>query len=154
MTNQVIEKLERSNLQYEVLPHPRTESAAAEARAVGVESRQVAKTVVLASEGGYIRAVVPASERLDLQKVRARLGGAVDVRLASESELGGAYPSFEIGAIPPFAGPAGDRVVVDRQLAELPEVVLEAGTHSHSVKLRTPDLLRLSGADIADIAAG
>lgn len=153
MITEVIDELDRKGLHYEVLAHSPTQTARQEARATGVPNRQVAKTIVLAVDGGYARAVLPASERLDLEKARVALGVDGSLRLATETELGLAYPAFELGAVPPFAGPAGDRVVVDRRLAEQDEVVLEAGTHSHSVKLRADDLVRLSGAELADLTA-
>jgi len=58
---------------------------------------------------------------------------------------------FELGAVPPFGGPTGDRAVLDRRLAARESVVLEAGSHERSVRLRTRDLIRLADAPIADI---
>jgi Ala-tRNA(Pro) deacylase len=153
MITEVIEQLERQGLTYQLLPHDRTQTARAEAKAVGIAPSDVAKTVILTTEAGYVRAVVPASERLDLTKTRELLDDPHS-RLATEEELGAAYPAFELGAVPPFGGPAGDRVIVDRMLAELDEVVLEAGSHDQSVKMRTSDLLTLSGAEVAEISAG
>ena len=152
MFTEVIEELGRRQVDFELLPHERTQTARAEARAIGVTTREVAKTVVLAADGGFVRAVVPASERLDLRKARALLGDHLS-RLATEEEIGAAYPSFELGAVPPFGGPAGDRVIVDRELAELDAVVLEAGSHDQSVRIRTRDLLTLANAQIGDISA-
>lgn len=153
MNTEVIDELEARKVDYEVVPHRHIETAKQEARAVGVAAREVAKTVILTTGGGYVRAVVPASERIDLRKTRGVLGADRELRLATEAELAAAYPAFELGAVPPFAGPAGDRVIVDRRLAAQDEVVLEAGTHNHSVKLRAGDLVRLSGAEVADISA-
>ena len=70
----------------------------------------------------------------------------------SESELVTAYPQFELGAVPPFGGPAGDRVVVDRRLVEQEHVVLEAGVHDTSLRLRTDDLLTAADAELVDVA--
>ena len=109
--------------------------------------------VVLVTSNGYVRAVLPASERLDLHKAR-RLLGDTTTRLATEAELALAYPTFELGAVPPIGGPVGDRVVVDKQLAFVDSVVFEAGTHSESVRLKTTDLLVLAEAEIADLCVG
>lgn len=152
MITEVIQELDRRGLDYELLPHERTKTARAEARAVGAAASEVAKTVVLTTDGGYVRAVLPASERLDLKRTRDLLADGSS-RLATEEELGAAYPAFELGAVPPFGGPSGDRVIVDLGLARLDRVVLEAGSHDQSVKMRTADLLALSGAEVADISA-
>jgi Ala-tRNA(Pro) deacylase len=131
--------------------HPRTTTAAAEAHVLGLEPREVAKTVVLSTPDGFLRAVLPASERLDLGKVRALLG-TTDVHLATEEVLAGAYPDFELGAVPPLTGGDGDRVLVDRRLCESEWVVLEAGTHEHSLRLRSSDLVELSDARVVDLS--
>lgn len=147
----VQEALQRAHVDFELIEHRRTETAGDEAEAVGVPREEVAKTVVVATRDGYIRAVVPASTRLDLRKVRELLGDD-DARLATEPELVYAYPEYELGAVPPFGTPSGDRVLVDRRLAEREDVVLEAGSHRESLRLRARDLVDLSGANIADIA--
>lgn len=152
MIHLVIEELGQQGVDYEVVPHRRTRTAKDEAAAVGVATHEVAKTIVLKTDDGYIRAVVPASERIDLHKIRDLLGRVEHPRLATEAELSAAYPTFELGAVPPFGGPAGDRVIVDRRLAEHDEVLLEPGTHAESVKLHMSDLLNLSGAEVADIS--
>lgn len=153
MMREVIAELAQQGVDYEVVPHRRTQTAKDEAAAVGVAVHEVAKTIVLRTDDGYVRAVVPASDRIDLHKIRELVGRGEHARLATEAELSAAYPTFELGAVPPFGGPAGDRVIVDRRLAEHDAVVLEPGTHAESVKLHVPDLLRLSGAEVADIAA-
>ena len=154
MTTELLtQELAHARLGYELLPHRRTSTAGEEASAIGVEPEEVAKTLVLATESGYVRAVLPASERLDLHKARGLLGVGHDARLATETELAGAYPMFELGAVPPFGGPTGDRTIVDRKVAGKDSVVLEAGSHTESVRMRTSDLIVLTHAVIADICA-
>ena len=111
----------------------------------------MAKTVILRTADGYARVVVPASERVALSKVRALLDLDTDTRLATEVELAAAYPEFELGAVPPLGGPAGDTIIVDQRLAERERIVFEAGSHDESVRVVTKDLLRLSEARVADV---
>jgi Ala-tRNA(Pro) deacylase len=148
----LVELLEEASVAYELIGHPRTTTARAEARALGLDPAEVAKTVILTSPGGFVRVVLPASERLDLEKAKAILG--TDVRLATEQELAGAYPDFELGAVPPLGGGAGDRVLIDQSLHERPSLVLEAGTHEQSVRLGTADLERLCDCQLADLREG
>ena len=145
----LVEQLERSSIEFELIDHARTENAAAEARILGLNPHEVAKTVILVTPDGFVRAVLPASERLDLRKARSLLGTG-DVQLASEQVLAGAYPEFELGAVPPLAA-GGDRVLVHRGLCDNECVVLEAGTHMQSVRLRTADLVSVSHAERVDL---
>jgi Ala-tRNA(Pro) deacylase len=143
--------LAESGVGYELIPHPHTETAKAEARAIGASPDEVAKTVIVRTADGYARIVVPASERVALGKVRALLGTDGETRLATEAELAAAFPEFELGAVPPLGGPAGDTVVVDRRLTRFDRLVFEAGSHDESVRVGREDLLRLTGARIGDV---
>jgi Ala-tRNA(Pro) deacylase len=145
-------ELDRAGLEYDVIDHRRTETARDEAQAIGVPPECVAKTVVLATDDGYARAVVAASDQLDLRKARRLLGGNKSTRLASEAELVLAYPMYELGAVPPFGIPAGDRMFFDRRLAQHETVVIEAGVHDESLRLKTADLLALTHAEVEDLA--
>jgi prolyl-tRNA editing enzyme YbaK/EbsC (Cys-tRNA(Pro) deacylase) len=143
--------LEGAGIDYKLLPHPRTETAAAEAEALDLDPDEVAKTLVLSTPGGHVRAVLAASDRIDLSKVREQVEGGKRIHLASEEDLQRDYPGFDLGAVPPFGGP-GDRVLVDARLAKRETVVLEAGSHEQSIRIQTADLLKLTQADVVDLA--
>lgn len=143
--------LEEAGVDFDVLEHPRTERAADEAAALGIGPEEVAKTLVLVAPSGNVRAVVAASERIDLHKVAGVLGvGGKKVHLASEDDIARSYPDFELGAVPPLGG-REDQVIVDERLAARDSVVFEAGSHDRSVRLKTADLVRLTSAQVADI---
>ncbi len=149
---EIIDILRHRRIEFELLPHRRTTSAGAEARALGILPQSTAKTVVARLDGQCARAVVPASARISLEKLGEALGG--QPTLLTELELSGAYPMFELGAVPPFGGPAGDRVVVDPVLLESDYVVVEAGTHEVSMRIRSHDLVSVTEALLADIRVG
>jgi Ala-tRNA(Pro) deacylase len=145
-------ELEAAGIAYETIPHDRTATALAEARALHVEPASVAKTVVLSTPNGIVRAVIPASGRLDVAKVRATLG-VESVDLLTEAALAGAYPEFELGAVPPIGGPHGDRVLVDIGICEKEFVLFEAGTHDTSIRIASADLAGHESALIGDICS-
>ena len=148
----LLETVRARDVDYELLSHPRTVSAAAEARVLDVPLEQTAKTVIVRTASGFARTVVPASRRIDLKRV-ARALDDPSVGLATEQELAGAYPEFELGAVPPFDGKLEDDVVIDAHLLATDHVVFEAGTHRESVRMRTEDLIELAHARIAEICA-
>ena len=148
----LIEALDRASAEYEVLEHPRTETARAEAQALGLDADDVAKTLVVKTPDGYLRVVLPASGSLDLPRLRELVGGGHHTHLASEEDLAREYPEFELGAVPPFGGVHADRVVVDARIAARDRVVFEAGDHSHSIQVRVADLMRAAhDPEIADV---
>ncbi len=143
--------LDEAGIEYELLSHTHTERAADEAEALGLPPTAVAKTLVLAAPEGHVRVVLPASERIDLHKLRDYVEGGKSTHLATEDELARNYPEFELGAVPPFGGAGRDRVLVDVRVARQRSVVLEAGSHEQSIRLETADLLKLTNGEIVDI---
>src|ERR1035438_1241103 len=88
---------------FDVIEHPRSESAVAEARAVLLPAEQTAKTVVLRTPGGYPFAVIPASDGLGLPKAADALQvSRHDLRFASETDMAADFPASQVGAIPPL----------------------------------------------------
>jgi prolyl-tRNA editing enzyme YbaK/EbsC (Cys-tRNA(Pro) deacylase) len=151
-TEDLTRALDAAGAAYELLPHAHTESALAEAQALGLEPDDVAKTLVVKTAEGYLRAVVPASCRLDERKVRDVTGGGKkDVHLASEDELRRDYPDFDLGTVPPVGGARHDAVIVDSRVAARESVVLEAGSHEQSVRIAPADLVRAARAEVMDI---
>jgi Cys-tRNA(Pro) deacylase len=148
----VTKVFDKAGVEYELLSHRHTETAAAEAEALGVDPGEVGKTLVLSTPDGNVRAVLPGSARLDVRKVRDVLGvTGKRVHLLSEDALRRDYKEFELGAVPPLGGKSKDRVLVDTRLAERDSIVIEAGSHDESVRITTADLIRLTEAQVADI---
>jgi Ala-tRNA(Pro) deacylase len=143
--------LDQAGVEYELLEHLHTERASDEAEALGLPPKAVAKTLVLDAPEGHVRVVLPASERIDLRKVRQHVEGGKSIHLATEDELARDYPDFELGAVPPFGGSGRDRVLVDVRVSEQHAVVLGAGSHDRSVRVETADLLKLTDAEVVDI---
>ena len=144
--------LDDAGAEYELLHHAHTERAVAEAEALGLEPADVAKTLIARTPGGMLRALVPASERIDMRKLREAVGGAKDeVQLASEEDMARDYPEFPLGAVPPVGGARNDPVIVDRKLVEREWLVFEAGSHDDSIRVRTDDFLRITDARTAEL---
>ncbi len=151
-SNLLTERLDQAGVAYELLEHNPTDRAAEEATALGLRLNEVAKTIVVTAREGNLRVLLPASERIDMHKLRDLLGAGKELHLLSEEALGAEYPDFELGAVPPVGG-REDGVVVDRRVAELDAVVFEAGSHDRSVRMATDDLVSMTGARVADVCS-
>jgi Ala-tRNA(Pro) deacylase len=126
---------------FEVVPHRRAFTSLQEARELGVAAEQVLKTVALWTEGKYVLAVVPASRRLELRLVRDALEDSA-ARLASEAELRGDFPGYELGALPPLGSLLGVPLLVDPEVLDHEVVLFAAGTETESVRAATAELFR------------
>jgi Ala-tRNA(Pro) deacylase len=143
--------LERQGVPFEIVEHERTETAAAEARAAGMPADDVAKTVVLRDDGGYRLAVIPASCRLDMAKVREVLGATHGLRFVTEAEMASDFGHFEVGALPPFAPMVEAVELMDERLLDHDRILCGGGDHEHAVLLDPLDLVRAGQARVADL---
>ena len=143
--------LDGEGVPYEVVDHRPTFSAAAEARASGAEPREAAKTLALHDRGGYRMAVIPASHRLDLHRVRELLGATSHLRLATEAELERDFPMFDVGAMPPLAAMMPMPEILDVHLLYHDQIVCAGGDHEHAVRMDPRDLMRVCEPRVAAI---
>lgn len=143
------EALADHGIPFETLEHDRTDRAVDEAAALGLEPHGVAKTIVVTTGGGNVRVLLPASERLDMHKLRG-LFNSGDLHFLTEEDLAREYPDFELGAVPPIGGP-NDELVIDQRIPARRHVVFEAGTHDCSVRVESSDLVSIGRARVADV---
>lgn len=132
-----------------VLTHRTAFTAQEEAAATHIPGRQWAKTVVCFADEEPILAVLPAHYHVDLERLR-KLAGAATIRIAMERELSALYPGCETGAVPPLGHLFGQRVYVDRVIAEDPEVVFHGGTHVDAVRMKYSDLAAVAAPVVGD----
>jgi Ala-tRNA(Pro) deacylase len=145
--------LDEQGVRYDVVEHRTTYTATAEARAAGVPPEDVAKTVLLRDESGYRLAVIAASDRLDVDKVRELFGAGKSLRLATEQEMQSDFEAFEVGALPPIGPMLPAPEVLDRKLLEHERILFSGGDHRHGVLMDPNDLVQLTQAKVADVRA-
>ncbi len=146
----VREVLDTAGVGYEVVEHDAVYSAADEATAAGQEPQVTAKTLAVIDHERVWLAVVPATRRLDLDRARRALRADSHLRLATEEELAREFPSFDVGALPPF-GPASVPEVIDIRLLYHDRVLCAGGDHRHGVLVDPRDILRLAEPRVADV---
>jgi Ala-tRNA(Pro) deacylase len=147
----VVGFLRESGVSHEVLEHEPTYSASEDAAATGTRPAEEAKTILLRSGERYRVAVLPASARLDLHKVRELLGESARLRLATEAEMEADFPQFEVGTVPPVGPMLPAPEIVDRRLLDCERIVAAAGDHRHSVRLDPREIVRVADALVADV---
>ena len=129
------------DLSYEILQHPHTSSSEETADAAYIWGDQLAKSILLEDDRGYLMVVLPASHRVDLRKLRAALNRKFE--FATESEIAEIFSDCEIGAVPPLGTAYGIPVVYDDHLRKLGSVYFEAGDHG--------DLVYMGGAEFMSL---
>jgi len=143
--------LEQAGIDHDVIEHQPTYSAIAEAHAARVEPRYTAKTLLLHDRDGWRIAVLPANRRLDIERARRLLSGTGHLRLATELEMKEAFPSFDVGALPPVGPMLPLPEVLDVRLLYRDEVLCPGGDHTHAVRLDPRDLVRIAEPRVGDL---
>ena len=127
-----------------------TPTARAAAKAVGCERAQIVKSLVFVCDELPVFALVPGDRRADERKVAAA-AGARYARTARPDEVVAAT-GFEPGGVAPFPAPGITRTLIDRELLAHEIVWIGAGSERHMAGLAPLDLVRIAGAEPADLA--
>ncbi|HTT33015.1 MAG TPA: YbaK/EbsC family protein [Methylomirabilota bacterium] len=134
--------LNAKHIQFSMIYHAPTDSAQMAASAMHLPGKEVAKAVALQAGDREILAVLPASYRINFEKLSAIAGA--EVRLMDEEAYSELFPDCERGVIPAFGELYGVPVYLDEALAEDPEIILSAGTYHDSVRMGNVDFVHLA----------
>lgn len=120
--------LSLTDVDFKILSHHKSFTAAETARASNVGSEQLAKAVALKDELGPLLAVMPANHHLELERLQEILHRP-GLGLMREDELSEVFYDCERGAVPPLGPDYLVPTVVDRALTEQEDIYFEAGDH-------------------------
>ena len=134
--------LDSNNIRYFIISHSPAYTAQEIAASAHVPGGELAKTVIVTIDGKLAMAVLPASYKLDFEKLK-RAAGKGDVLLASEEDFADMFPGCEVGAMPPFGNLYGMQTYVAEELAEDQEIVFNAGNHMELLRLSFTDFEKL-----------
>ena len=142
--------LKQQGVRYEVLHHARAFTAQRIAQAEHIPGKMQVKVVMLRSGDQFYMAVLPAVAQVDVGAFNKATGKKC--QLATEVEFKDLFPDCEIGAMPPLGSFYMLPVYADDMLEEDDEIVMQAGTHTESVKITWDDYLRLERPTLVQIS--
>jgi Ala-tRNA(Pro) deacylase len=146
------ELLDREHIKYITIQHSPAYTAQEVAAAAHVSGKEMAKTVVTKLDGKPALVVLPASERVNFDQLRANTG-AREVELATEQEFVTLFPECELGAMPPFGNLYGLDTYVARNLADDEEIAFNSGTHTELIRMPYRDFERVVHPKSLDVRA-
>ena len=130
--------LQVQRVPFEVLLHRPTPSATRLAQSVHEPGHRVAKVVLLRAGERFALAVLPATRRIEWERLPEVLGTRA-VGLATEDEVEAVFVDCQRGALPPFGRLYGLTTVVDSSLAEADDIVFEGNTRHEGLRIRFRD---------------
>ena len=140
-----------AGLELEVKRFPEeTRTAADAARAIGCEVAQIVKSLVFIADDRPVVALVSGVDRVDTALLATAVGAGA-ARRATGDEARSAT-GFAIGGVPPFGHAEPLIVLLDPRLLAHEVVWAAAGLPDAVFAIRPEDLVRVSGARVADVA--
>jgi Ala-tRNA(Pro) deacylase len=136
--SQITDFLDGKGVPYRCLTHGQEFTAPRVAESQHVSGKELAKSVLVVVDDSLVMAVVPANERLDLEKL-AHLVGASSFRLARESEFEDRFAPCEVGAEPPLGSLYRIPVWLDASFEDHDTITFNAGTHTDTIQMRLSD---------------
>jgi len=146
--SRVHEFMMEHGLRFDVLSHPHSHSSMDTAHLARIPASSLAKSVVLEDDHGYLMAVLPSTQHVQLgilSRVMHR-----ELRLATESELSELFGDCEAGAVPPLGAVYGMRMIVDESLANEDEIYFEAGDHEKIIQMSRSDFMTMMEMENAE----
>ncbi len=136
------EYLDSNSVKYVILKHSQAYTAQEIAAMAHIPGKKLAKTVLIKLDGKMAMAVLPATYKVEFEKLQEALGSE-KIRLANEQEFKDKFPGCEVGAMPPFGNLYDMEVFVAASLVEDEDILFNAGSHLELMKLAYKDFERL-----------
>jgi len=145
--------LDERKIPYKLYPHSEVHDAQHLAEVLRIPGRNVAKTVMLYADRGYVcvLVVLPATARVDLELVSKCLGGA-EVRLATQAEIAAHCPECEYGVLPPCGSSLGMKTIVDQSLAQHEDLFFQGCSRQEAIRMKYNDFISLERPLVTSIA--
>lgn len=147
------EALGALGVEAEIIEFPEsTRTSEDAARAVGTTVERIVKSLVFLADGKPILVLASGANRVDARKL-AQAVGATRIGKADAEQVRRAT-GFAIGGVPPLGHAAPLPVFADRDLLALDLVYAAAGTPHAVFGIQPATLLRVTGAQVVDLAEG
>ena len=135
--------LDSAGVHYDLIEHPYAVTSMHIADEAHVSGEDVVKAVLLNDGDDHVLAVVPATHRVQLGKMRKNYNRYMS--LASEKDISEIFGDCDPGAVLPIGLAYGLDVIFDNSLYEHDDVYFEAGDHTDLVHVSGREFMNLLG---------
>jgi Ala-tRNA(Pro) deacylase len=125
--------LNSKGVTYDVITHPKTQYSMETAASAHIPGDQLAKSVILEDEQGYLMAIIPSTHHVEIGKLHKLLNRQLG--LATEQELKDLLPDCDVGAVPALGNAYGIETIIDDSLTGYSDIYFESGSHREVVHL-------------------
>lgn len=137
--------LKKQKAKYKLIKHKTVYTAFDAAKTQGIELKQVGKTLLVKADNKFVFAVLPASKRLDLNKLKKEVNKqqkklkekiVKKLLICNERQIVRNFTKGK-GALSPFGSLYKCQTFVDRGLLKNKKINLNAGSFEESLEMTT-----------------
>jgi Ala-tRNA(Pro) deacylase len=152
VSKKLLSYLDRKKAAYKLIKHRTVYTAYDAAKTMRAKLDQIAKTLVVKADRFYLLAVLPATRRLDLGKLK-KITKAKKLEIAKENVMKKVFKT-KPGAVVPFGELYKVPVFIDKTLLKAKQIIAGAGTHEDSLVMTGKNFLKAVGeARVADFGS-
>jgi Ala-tRNA(Pro) deacylase len=138
----IVQKLEKQGIDYEIVEHEPVYTNPAMAEALGVSESETVKSLVLSTkEKKIVVFVMPGNKKVDW-KAAAKTAGTKKVGFAKPEQVS-ELVGCEVGCVPPFGHMTDLPIYLDGELLHQSVVYFNPGVHDKSFKVTSRNLKKL-----------
>lgn len=149
--SRIKEYLQENNVAYQIIPHLNVYTAQEVASVAHISGKEIAKTIILKVDGQMVMAVLPATDKVDLQCF-CEVMRTTHVEVAEEEEFQNIFWDCELGAMAPLGPLYNMDVFVSKRLTEDDQIAFNADTHTDLVRISYHDFEKLVNPKIFDFS--
>lgn len=151
VSKKLLNYLKKNKIKFEKIAHKTVYTAYDLAQTLKEKLSQIAKTLVIKTEKGYVLLVLPASRLADLKKLKKTLK-AKKIEIAKEDVMKKFF-KIKPGTITPFAVLHKKvPIYLDKTLLKVKEIFVNAGSYTDSLRLKVKDFLKLEKPNKGDFS--
>jgi len=147
--DKIVELLDNENIEYNLTEHEPVRTSEEAARVRGVDIKTGTKAMVVKSKDNYFLLVLPANKRISWRKIKDALG-VKEIRFATEEEAE-KVTKVQMGAVPPFGNILSLPTYFDEGITSIDQVNFNPGSKTHSISMKSADLIILVKPNIISL---
>jgi Cys-tRNA(Pro) deacylase len=125
-----------------------TRTASSAAEAIGTSVAQIVKSLVIVAGDEPVVVLTSGANRVDTARTAALVGARLE---RANGEQVRDATGYAIGGVAPIGYPRSVRMLIDRDLLQYDQIWAAAGTPHAVFPVAPSDLVRVTGAQVADV---
>ena len=151
MPRKVAVYLDKSKFSFAQIEHDKVYTAKGLAAKLHCSQDSLVKNILVRMDGELAMVLLPASEKIDVQALRAETN-IHNLKLLSEREIEEEFPDYDLGEIPPFANLLNCKIYLSDHLLRSETLYFNVGTYTDAIACKTKDYIQLEHPKIVNFS--